>query len=171
MSSSFPAVNRSLRADHGIRSSVVLLLALFLLAAWVGWAFGAKVTRYEVSDSARLEARSAAYPIQTSVSSGLVIIANFQLASVLGRVHVGQPAIVRLDGFPRAQYGTVRARVSRVSEEIRDGKVRVELAVDSARPADIPYQQGFPTSVEVEVERVSPAALILRAASELVDAR
>lgn len=162
MSNSFQRVNRSLRADHAIRSSVVALIAIFLLAAWVGWAFWAKVTRYQVSDSARLELDSG---------GKLQIIAEFPPAAALGKVRPGQPAILRLDGFRWAQYGTVSARVSHVAEEIRDGKVRVELAVNSARPAEIPYQHGLPGSVEVEVERVSPAVLILRSAGKLVGAR
>ncbi len=104
-------------------------------------------------------------------SGRLQVVAEFEPSAALGKVHPGQPAIVRLQGFPWAQYGTVSARVSRVAGEIRDGKVRVELAVSSAPHGRIPFQHGLPGSVEVEIERVSPAALILRSAGELVGAR
>ena len=104
-------------------------------------------------------------------SGKLQVIAEFQPSAALGKVRPGQPASLRLQGFPWAQYGVVPARVSRVAGEIRDGKVRVELAVAAASHTRIPFQHGLPGSVEVEVERVSPAALILRSAGELVSAR
>jgi hypothetical protein len=49
-----------------------------------------------------------------------------------------------------------------VAGEVRDGTVRVELAVDAQAPSAIPLQHGLPGAVEVEVGRVTPAALILR---------
>lgn len=100
----------------------------------------------------------------------LQVIAEFQPSSALGKVRPGQPAVLRLQGFPWAQYGTISAQVSRVAGEIRDGKVRVELAVKPSSPSKIPFQHGLPGSVEVQIERVSPAALVLRSAGELVGA-
>jgi multidrug resistance efflux pump len=93
--------------------------------------------------------------------SKLAMIAQFAPSSALGRIRPGQTARLRLDGFPWAQYGTVNATVSRVAGEVRDGSVRVELAVDRSSPS-IPLQHGLPGTVEVEVERATPAALILR---------
>lgn len=98
------------------------------------------------------------------------VIAEFQPAVALGKIRPGQHATIRLDGFPWAQYGTISARVSTVAAEIRDGKVRVELAIDAAPRSTIPLQHGLPGSVEVEVERVSPAALLLRSAGAVVGA-
>ena len=103
-------------------------------------------------------------------SGKLQIIAEF-LPSALGKVRPGQHALLRLQGFPWAQYGTVSAQVSRVAGEIRDGKVRVELAVSSAAPSRIPFQHGLPGAAEVQLDRISPAALILRSAGDLVGAR
>lgn len=104
-------------------------------------------------------------------SGKLRVIAEFEPSAALGKVRAGQAAILRLDGFPWAQYGTVPARVSGVAEEIRDGKVRVELAVNPRHRARIPFQHGLPGSVQIEVERISPAALVLRSAGELAGAR
>lgn len=101
----------------------------------------------------------------------LQVIAQFQPKAALGKVRPGQTAVLRLQGFPWAQYGIVSTRVSRVADEIRDGKVRVELAVNQQIPPQIPAQHGLPGSVEVEIERVSPATLILRSAGEMVGAR
>src|SRR4029078_8616317 len=58
---------------------------------------------------------------------GLIIVGEFAPAAVLGRIHPGQPARLRLDGFPWAQYGMIDARVVRVAGEVRDGLVRVEF--------------------------------------------
>ncbi|HEX3684245.1 MAG TPA: HlyD family efflux transporter periplasmic adaptor subunit [Bryobacteraceae bacterium] len=99
------------------------------------------------------------------------MIAEFAPAAALGKIHPGQRATIRLQGFPWAQYGTVSAQVSRVASEIRDGKVRVELALDSAARPAVPLQHGLPGSVEVAVERVSPAALLLRSAGAVMGAR
>lgn len=99
-------------------------------------------------------------------SSRLAVIAQFAPPAALGRIRPGQTARLRLDGFPWAQYGIVTATVTRVAGEVRDGTVRVELAVDRSAPA-IPLQHGLPGTVEVEVERATPASLILRNAGRV----
>lgn len=103
-------------------------------------------------------------------SGRLQITAEFQPSAALGKLRPGQRATMRLQGFPWAQYGTVSARVMQVASEIRDGKVRAELAVNGRPPASIPLQHGLPGTVEVEIERVSPVALIVRSAGDLVGA-
>ncbi len=101
-------------------------------------------------------------------SGDLRVVSEFPPSSALGRLRPGQPATLRLQGFPWAQYGTISAKVSRVADEVRDGKVRVEMAVDANPHSPIPFQHDLPGSVEVEVERVSPAALVLRAAGRML---
>ncbi len=101
----------------------------------------------------------------------LQVVAEFAPSAALGKVRPGQAGVLRLQGFPWAQYGVVNTRVSRVASEIRDGKVRVELAVVSPLPARVPSQHGLPGSLEIEVERLTPAALVLRSAGQLVGVR
>jgi membrane fusion protein (multidrug efflux system) len=91
----------------------------------------------------------------------LRVVAQFTPAAAMGRVRVGQTGRVRLLGFPWTEYGSLRASVSRVANEVRDGLVRVELAVDSL-PAALPLTHALPGDVEVEVERVRPFLLVLR---------
>jgi multidrug resistance efflux pump len=98
------------------------------------------------------------------------ITAEFQPSAAFGKLRPGQSATFRVQGFPWAQYGTVAAQVREVAGEIRDGEVRVELAVNGPAPKKIPLQHGLPGSIEVEIERISPAALILRSAGDLVGA-
>jgi len=94
---------------------------------------------------------------------GLRIVAAFLPAEALGRVRAGQPARLRLDGFPPTQFGSIGAVVSTAARELRDGRVRVELALTSL-PAGVPVQHGLPGRVEIQVEQLSPAALVMRAA-------
>jgi multidrug resistance efflux pump len=95
-------------------------------------------------------------------------IAEFAPPAAFGRIRPGQPARLRLEGFPWAQYGSIAATVSTVASEIRDGKVRVELSIARNPAFTVPLQHGLPGSVEVEVERVSPVALMLRTAGQLI---
>jgi multidrug resistance efflux pump len=103
-------------------------------------------------------------------SGTLRIIADFLPPAALGRIRPGQPVRMRLEGFPWAQYGSVSGTVSSVASEIRDGRVRVECSVSANPSTPIPLQHGLPGSVEVQVEQISPAALALRAAGQMVSA-
>jgi membrane fusion protein (multidrug efflux system) len=77
-------------------------------------------------------------------------------------VQPGQPAQVRLQAFPWTQYGSARARVATVAGELHEGQIRVDLHLDSPRTSELPLQHGLPTEVNIEVERASPAILVLR---------
>jgi membrane fusion protein (multidrug efflux system) len=101
-------------------------------------------------------------------SGELRVIASFQPSSVFGRIRTRQPASMRLAGFPWTQYGSIPATVSSVGSEVRDGHVRVELAIDTTARFAVPLQHGLPGMVEVEVERVSPAELVLRTAGRIL---
>jgi membrane fusion protein (multidrug efflux system) len=90
-------------------------------------------------------------------------VAFFPPAEALGRIRPGQPARLRLAGFPAAQYGTLPATVTGVAAEVRaDAGVRVELALSPGAPPALPVEHGLPAVAEVEVERLSPAVLLLR---------
>jgi membrane fusion protein (multidrug efflux system) len=89
----------------------------------------------------------------------------------MGRVHPGQHATMRLDGFPWAQYGSISATVSRVGTEIRDGAVQVQFAPTSTGNPTAIMQHGVPGVIEVAIERAAPALLVLRAAGLLVSQR
>jgi membrane fusion protein (multidrug efflux system) len=98
----------------------------------------------------------------------LMIIGDFDPASAVGRVRPGQPATMRLDGFPWAQFGSIAATVSGVATERRDGSIRVELRPATfGNPAGI-MQHGASGVIEVAVERTAPALLVFRAAGLLL---
>lgn len=94
----------------------------------------------------------------------LRVVAEFAPHAAIGRIRAGQKARLRLAGFPSIEYGTLAARVAAVGSEIRDGSVRVELAIEDDARDRIPLQHGLPGALEVEIDRISPFAMILRAA-------
>jgi membrane fusion protein (multidrug efflux system) len=94
--------------------------------------------------------------------STLKVVAQFPPPVALGRIQPGQPARLRLTGFPWTQYGSLVATVASVAHEVRDGQIRVELSLAPDAASPIPLQHGLVGTVEVEVERVSPATLVLR---------
>ncbi len=107
--------------------------------------------------------------LATLVPAGdLLVVAEFDPASALGRLHPGQHARLKLDGFPWAQYGSVEAQVQRVAGEVRDGTLRVELKPSANPRSSALLQHGLTGAVEVALERATPAVLVLRAAGQAV---
>ncbi|XXX80818.1 HlyD family efflux transporter periplasmic adaptor subunit [Sorangium sp. So ce134] len=90
-------------------------------------------------------------------------VALFAPSDAVGRIVPGQKARMRLDGFAWTEFGMLEGEVSQVASEPFDGAIRVELLVRPDSAASIPVQHGMPGITEVEVERVSPWTLLLRA--------
>jgi membrane fusion protein (multidrug efflux system) len=101
-------------------------------------------------------------------SGELRIVADFPPSDALGRIAPGQPGRLRLAGFPWTEYGSVAATVAETAGEPRAGRVRVELAIQRDPGSRIPLQHGLPGTLEVEVDRISPAALVLRIGGRLL---
>jgi membrane fusion protein (multidrug efflux system) len=97
----------------------------------------------------------------------LRVVAEYLPQEALGRVKPGQQARLRLDGFAWTQYGSLPATVTTVGNETRDGRIRIELAVQSDSRTSIPLEHGLPGALEIEIERVPPAVLVLRGAAGL----
>lgn len=123
-------------------------------------------------------AQTRNFPIGASVATGTTlgyvvppshphVIALFP-SSDAGRLRAGQKAQLRLDGFPWLQYGSLKARVQRVASESQDGLLRAELSISDPPSLQIPVEHGLSGSVHVQVERVSPAVLLLRVAGWLL---
>lgn len=96
----------------------------------------------------------------------LRIVADFPPSRALGRIRPGQSAQLRLQGFPWTEYGTVSGTVTRLASEARDGKVRVECQLRPEGNSRIPLRHGLPGTLEVSVDELSPAMLILREAGQ-----
>jgi membrane fusion protein (multidrug efflux system) len=105
--------------------------------------------------------------VATIVAPGDLRIVALFAPSAFGRVRFGQSARVRLDAFPWAEYGALRATVTHVATELHEGRARIELNVDGASATRIPLQHGLPGRVDVTVDEATPAKLVLRAAGKL----
>lgn len=98
----------------------------------------------------------------------LFVRATFAPGQAIGRIRPGQPARVRLEGFPWTAFGELHAEVDRVSgTSPATGAVEVQLALTGNDASPIPLEHGLIGDVEVAVETVSPAQLALRAAGGL----
>lgn len=100
----------------------------------------------------------------------VIIVAQYEPAAAFGRIGQEQKARMRLNGYPWAQYGFVHGEVINVAKEARAGTVRVDLAIVNPKPAAVQLDHGLPGSVEIVVDRVSPAELALRLAGNWVGA-
>jgi membrane fusion protein (multidrug efflux system) len=104
-------------------------------------------------------------------SGQLRVVAQFPAEAALGRVQSGQPATLRLDGYPWAEFGSVSATVARVAQEIRDGKVRVELAINPGAGFRGRLEHGMPGTIEVAVEHLTPLVLVMRTTGQWMTRR
>jgi membrane fusion protein (multidrug efflux system) len=96
-------------------------------------------------------------------AGGLTIEADFAPLVTVGRMRSGQFAHMRADGFPWTQYGTLAAQVAAVSGEAEGGLVRVTLTISAPERTAIPLRHGITGTVEIALEEVSPATLLMRA--------
>jgi multidrug resistance efflux pump len=94
------------------------------------------------------------------------LVADYAASDAVGRINTGQGAVIRFDGFPWTQYGSLTAVVVRVGSEARDGVIRVEL--EPTGEFSVPLSHGMTASVEVAVGHASPMNLLLRNAGELI---
>jgi multidrug resistance efflux pump len=102
--------------------------------------------------------------LATLVPSGkLQVIAAFDPATALGRLAPGQSARMRLDGRDWATFGDLAGAVARVGAEPGEQALRVELQLAPSSGQRLMPHHGMTGAVEVAVERVSPATLVLRA--------
>jgi len=96
-------------------------------------------------------------------------IATSPAEEAVGRIRPGQRARLRLQSLPWVQYGTLPATVTHMANEGARGNVRVELAVQGADRFPALLEHGLAASLEVEIERVPPIVLVLRAVGRRFD--
>jgi hypothetical protein len=129
----FARTLRALHADDFRASKLGLLAAVALLAAWTWWMFAARVPQYESTTCVHIESSH--------------VIAYFP-TEVLNRIHAAQPAIVRFGSE------AIPARVETVAAD----HAELVLATSHQPPATASTS----ATAEVEVSRLSPAAIALR---------
>ncbi len=95
------------------------------------------------------------------VPEDAVRVVGYFPPTAVGRLAVGQSARLRLDALPWTRYGTVDLTVERLATEAESDEVRVELAL--LDPPQLPLTHGMTGSLEVTVERTTPAQWLLQA--------
>ncbi len=129
----FSRTLRALDADDFRASKLGLLAAALVLCAWVWWMFAASVPQYESSNKVQIESgRAIAYFAPRQIS----------------RLHAGQPALVHVEG------AALTARVQSIAAD------QAELLLAPNPQSPIPASPS--ASADIEVSRVSPAAIALR---------
>ena len=151
MSLQFSRSLRSLRIDSFRASRIGLVLALLNMSALIAWFFLAKVTLYETSSSISFTEEGRLMAVFTPES--------------IKRIQPGQSAILRIS--PGADQPTISASALVYGVETEGN--RVELLVMSPEfPRDISTEK-FSGQVEVEVEYITPAKLVLRTSGKVIN--
>ncbi len=92
----------------------------------------------------------------------LVVVAFFEPGEAMGRIAPGQPARLKLDGFPWTQHGPLTGTVRAVAEAPLRNRVRVEVALDAHQTSTAVVAHGLPGTLEITVEQPPPFQLVLR---------
>jgi hypothetical protein len=142
---------RALRLDSFRATRIGLVFAIFIMLALILWFFLAKVTLYEISNSVEMAADGK-------------ILVTFPKES-RSRLRPGMPAILRLSQGPDQPALTLSAVVWDLP---REGEQVEIMVLSGGLPVDV--QQGeISGQVDVEVEYVTPAELVLRTSGKFLN--
>lgn len=150
MSLPFARSTRALHTDRPYPALIVLVIAILLLGLWAAWFFWASITLYEQGQ------------IVGATRRGTLIVAF--PAQVVNRVLPGQLALLRPQGDLAKQSKGIPALVMDVRNKAVNGQIQADLALLWAQPGIHPTKD-ITGQVDVEVEHISPAQLVWRAAA------
>jgi hypothetical protein len=142
---------RALRLDSFRATRIGLVFAIFIMLALIVWFFLAKVTLYEVSNSLELNPEGK-------------ILATFP-KEARARLRPGMPAIVRLSQGADQPALTLPAVVWDLP---REGEQVAIMVLSDGLPLDA-QQAELSGQVDVEVEYITPAELVLRTSGKFLN--
>ncbi|MFO1353105.1 MAG: hypothetical protein U1F68_21480 [Gammaproteobacteria bacterium] len=145
----FARSTRSLNADHYHFTLIGTVVAILLLCAWCIWFFFAQVTFFESSQEAR-------------GSDGETLVARFP-KDHLHRIARGQHALFRPDGSA-GRTPVYPALVLSVDRDTPSEWGEVTLRLRARAPEPNNPSGALTGRVEIEVERISPATIVMRSA-------
>lgn len=177
MASPFSRTMRSLQTDNFYISLAGLITAIVLAIMWGSWFFMAQVTLHEVSQNVQVTDKESVVTEFPSDAHGVtqrtqstrrrVVVADFP-PEAMETIRPGQVALLRLEGKIGKQTGTIPAIVINVTSHPRGGGL-VELLAEIDANAPNPFEEGVGGEVKIEVEYITPAALVMRASGLFVD--
>jgi len=148
MSLQFSRSMRSLTIDSYRASRIGMILAAILMLGLILWFLLAKVSLYETSTNVTLTQDGR-------------LLASFN-SDALARIQPGQTATISLTGGPEGRTVLLSATV--IGKDPDTNQVEFWAIANNA-PPDI--LQGNPTArVDVQVESITPARLVLRASGK-----
>jgi hypothetical protein len=150
----FSRTTRSLKTDGHRTALLALLVAVLLLAIWGLWFFAAGIPVHQSSENAQLTGSQRVMALFPSGSGNAI--------------KRGQEASFYPEGADWAQAGPIPAAVSDIATQPDTDQVQVELVLRVGHGLPAPLRTGMKGRVEIELERVSPATMVLRSGG-LVD--
>lgn len=153
MAAPFSRSLRSLQIDSFRVSLIGMILASAVLLALIAWFFMARITLYE--NSANIQ-----------IGEDGRFLATFR-PETMARLQVGQNAILRLN--PGAEGGLISLPAMVIDRSLSSNQVELLILADISPQAFA--GGGITAQVEVEVESVSPAALVIRASGQYLGER
>jgi len=140
---------RSLQQDRHRFSLVWLLIVNLIFVTWLLWFFLASLTFYAHG--------------QIVKSSSGIIVAEFP-AATQPPIRLGQAARLYAQPVGADSSDLIPATVTEVDDRIRNGQIQVTLYADMDSPHAAALQTGLTGQVEIAIDKISPAALVLRGA-------
>ncbi len=155
MSLSFSRSLRSLHSDSFRPSLAALIITSILTLAWLAWLVFAPVARYETSQD-------------WQVTRDGSLIVRFSEGTI-ARLRPGQPATLTLPADSNQPPQTLSAMVadtpSRTQNHLAPDTVKVAL-LSGRLPKDVSRGE-----VKIEIERISPLTLLVRASGQFAGAQ
>lgn len=155
MAISFAQSMQSIQRDHGRFSLAGTILALLAVLVWGAWFFLSPLPVYE-------------YGVIVKSTRDGSVVTQFAL-SVGGQIHLGQEADLYFQSPQNDTSEKIRAFVTEISETKSGDQLLVtfypEVDIDLARR----MAEGESGEAEIEVERISPARLVLRVSGQFVE--
>ena len=150
MSLQFSRSLRSLKIDSFRASRVAMILAIVNMIILLAWFFLGTITLYEVSSDLRLNEDGS-------------LDAEFSKEAV-PRLYPGQSAVLRIDAGPDQALVTAPALLIAIDDS--SGVAQFLVMTDDVPKTALRGDLSGRAEIEVEIEYVSPATLVLRASGK-----
>ncbi len=145
---SFSQTTESLKKDHFQPFVLWCAVVVVVLALWLAWFIAWPMPVYAYGREGRLLADGETNP-NWSFS------AAFSAADALGRIEIGAPATVALDGFAPAEFGRLTATVRARQAGVEKGRSRLWFDIDPTA-FKAPLEPGLTGQVRVLIGQATP---------------